>query len=102
MSEVHNNIETKKKAYSFLRPANVERLFKAYGTEMEKILGDDRFASDLGRFFGPIREREVDYLRENQWVTSADDILWRRSKLGLHMGANEQDALRAYMSGGGA
>ena len=98
VSEVCNYVETNKKAYSFLKPANVERLFKAYGTEMEKILGNARFASDLGRFFGPISEREVEYLRENEWVTSADDILWRRSKLGLHMTADEQNALRAYMS----
>ena len=102
VSEVRNYIETKKKTHSFLKPANVERLFKAYGTEMEKILGNARFASDLGRFFGPICEREVEYLRQNEWVTSADDILWRRSKLGLHMGADEQNALRAYMSGSGA
>ena len=101
VSEVHSYIETKKKAYSFLKPANVERLFKAYGTDMDKILGNARFASDLGRFFGPISEREVEYLRENEWVTSADDILWRRSKLGLHMSADEQAALRDYMSGNG-
>ena len=101
VSEVGNYIETKKKAYSFLKPANVERLFKAYGTDMDKILGNARFASDLGRFFGPISEREVEYLRENEWVTSADDILWRRSKLGLHMSADEQAALRDYMSGNG-
>ena len=102
VNEVRNYIETKKKSHSFLKPANVERLFKAYGTEMEKILGNARFASDLGRFFGPICEREVEYLRQNEWVTSADDILWRRSKLALHMGADEQNALRAYMSGSGA
>ena len=99
VGEVRNYIEAKKRTYSFLKPANVERLFKAYGTDMEKILGNARFASDLGRFFGPISEREVEYLRDNEWVTSADDILWRRSKLGLHMSADEQNALRACVSG---
>jgi glycerol-3-phosphate dehydrogenase len=97
VGEVEKYIEAKKKAYSFLKPANVIRMFKAYGTEMEKILGEARFASDLGAFFGPVSEREIEFLRANEWVTTADDILWRRSKLGLHMSAEEQSALRAYM-----
>ena len=76
------------------------RLFKAYGTEIDKILAGARFASDLGQFFGPVSEREIEHLRSNEWVTSADDILWRRSKLGLHMSADEQTALRTYMGEG--
>ena len=100
VADVAQYIEAKKKAYSFLKPANVVRLFKAYGTEMDKILNGARFASDLGQFFGPVSEREIEHLRANEWVTSADDILWRRSKLGLHMSAEEQTALRAYMGEG--
>ncbi len=98
VGDVAKYIEAKKKAYSFLKPANVVRMFKAYGTEMNKILGEARFASDLGQFIGPVSEREIEFLRANEWVTTADDILWRRSKLGLHMSADEQSALRAYMS----
>ncbi len=90
-------IEDKQKAYSFLKPANVTRLFKAYGTEIDTLLQGARFASDLGKFFGSVSEREVDYLRANEWVITADDILWRRSKLGLHMSLDEQNALRVYM-----
>jgi glycerol-3-phosphate dehydrogenase len=97
VSDVAKYVEAKKKAYSFLKPANVVRMFKAYGTEMDKILGNARFASDLGQFIGPVSEREIEFLRTNEWVTSAEDILWRRSKLGLHMSADEQSALRAYM-----
>ena len=100
VGEVAKYIESKKKAYSFLKPANVLRMFKAYGTDMDKILSGARFASDLGQFFGPISEREIEYLRTNEWVTSADDILWRRSKLGLHMSAEEQTAMRSYMGEG--
>ena len=102
IGDVRKYVETQKKTYSFLKPTNVERLFKAYGTDMEKILGNARFASDLGQFFGQISEREVEYLRENEWAVSADDILWRRSKLGLHLSADEQNALRNYMSASGA
>lgn len=97
VADIAKYIDAKKKAYSFLKPANVVRMFKAYGTDMNKILGDARFASDLGQFFGPMSENEVEYLRSNEWATSADDILWRRSKLGLHMSLEEQAALRTYM-----
>ena len=97
VNDVAKLIAEKQKAYSFLKPANVERMFKAYGTEIEKILGGARFASDLGRFFGPISEREITHLRQNEWVMTADDVLWRRSKLGLHMKIDEQKALRTYM-----
>ena len=100
VADVAQYIEAKKKAYSFLKPANVVRMFKAYGTEIDKIMGDARFASDLGQFFGPVSEREVEFLCKNEWVTSADDILWRRSKLGLHMSADEQAALRMHMGEG--
>ena len=98
VADVAKYIESKKKAYSFLKPANVVRLFKAYGTDMERLLGDAQFASDLGEFFGPLSARELNYLCEHEWAVSADDILWRRSKLGLHMSAEEQNALRTYMS----
>ena len=90
-------IEQQQKACSFLKPQNVVRLFRAYGTEMEKILEGARFAPDLGKFFGPLSEREIAFLREHEWAVTSDDILWRRSKLGLHMKPDEQAALREYM-----
>jgi glycerol-3-phosphate dehydrogenase len=90
-------VAERQKCYSFLKPANVERMFKAYGTEIDKIMEGARFASDLGKFFGPVSEREIRHLRENEWAVTADDILWRRSKQGLHMKPVEQAALKAYM-----
>lgn len=96
-NEVEIRIATLQKTYSFLKPAIIRRLFRAYGTEAEKILGGARFASDLGQNFGPISEREVNWLRENEWAVTADDILWRRSKLGLHMKSGDQQALRNFM-----
>ena len=97
VADVASYILEKQNAYSFLKPANVLRLFKAYGTDIDKLMNGARFGSDLGAFFGPISAREVEYLRDNEWAVTADDILWRRSKLGLHMSAAEQRALRAYM-----
>jgi glycerol-3-phosphate dehydrogenase len=95
--QVEATISALQKKYSFLKPANVRRLFRAYGSDVEKILGDARFATDLGKFFGPVCEKEIEHLRNNEWVETADDILWRRSKLGLHMSSDEQQALRNYM-----
>lgn len=85
--------------YSFLKPANIRRLFRAYGTEVESILGDARFAADLGDAIGPLTVKEIDHLKSREWAVTADDILWRRSKLGLHMKPEEQEALRVYMEG---
>lgn len=90
-------IATQQKAFSFLKPQNVLRLFRAYGTDMQKILGHARFASDLGKSFGPLSESEVNYLRDQEWAQSADDILWRRSKLGLQMKPEDVQALRDFM-----
>ncbi len=97
----HDGVETAiaalQKKYSFLKPQNIRRLFKAYGTEVESILGEARFAADLGKFFGPLSEREIEHLKKNEWARTADDILWRRSKLGLHMSKLEMAALNEYM-----
>jgi glycerol-3-phosphate dehydrogenase len=97
----HDQVETRiaelQKKYSFLKPANVRRLFRAYGTDVEKILGDARFASDLGTFYGPVTDREIEHVQKNEWVQTADDLLWRRSKLGLHMSPAEQQSLKARL-----
>jgi glycerol-3-phosphate dehydrogenase len=95
---VDSTIAGLQEKYSFMKPSNIRRLFRAYGTEVNSILGEARFASDLGKSFGPVTERELEHLRTKEWVTSADDVLWRRSKLGLHMTLSEQEALRNHMS----
>lgn len=98
----HDEVETRiaelQKRYSFLRPQHIQRLFRSYGTKTEQVLGDARFAADLGRCFGSLSEREIDYLKTQEWARSADDILWRRSKLGLHLSKTEQDDLREFMT----
>ncbi len=99
-ADVQKYIAEQQKTYSFLKPHNVLRLFRAYGTDMQEILKDTRFASDLGKSFGPLSEREIEYLRKNEWAQTADDILWRRSKLGLHMKPEEIQALRLHMGEG--
>jgi glycerol-3-phosphate dehydrogenase len=97
-AEVEERIAALAHKYPFLEPGNVRRLFRAYGTDVEKMLEGVRSAADMGQSFGPLSQREVEWLKANEWARSADDILWRRSKLGLHMSSQEQDALRSYMS----
>ena len=100
--EIESFIAAQQKKYSFLKPQNVERMFHAYGTRMQEILGDARFASDLGKFFGPLSEREIEFLKREEFAQTAEDILWRRSKLGLHMKPEEIDGLKAFLAARGA
>jgi glycerol-3-phosphate dehydrogenase len=79
----------------FLETGVAWRLARAYGTRVYRFLQQANRMSDLGRDFGcGLSDAEVAYLAEHEWARSADDILWRRSKLGLHMSAEQQAALR--------
>jgi glycerol-3-phosphate dehydrogenase len=66
---------------------------------VERIFEGARFAKDLGESFGPLSAREVDYLVKEEWAETPEDILWRRSKLGLHLSVAEQSALQLHMGG---
>ena len=85
--------------HRYLAPDVARRLARAYGTLADTMLGEARQMSDLGQDFGcGLTMREIDYLRNEEWARTADDILWRRSKLGLHLPATAQAALAAAMS----
>ncbi|MEJ2118736.1 MAG: glycerol-3-phosphate dehydrogenase C-terminal domain-containing protein [Alphaproteobacteria bacterium] len=85
--------------YPFLNNNEAERLIALYGTSAFDWLGDSRSKEDLGRMFGAgLSEREVNYLVENEWAKSADDILWRRSKRGLRMTAEQITELEQFMA----
>jgi glycerol-3-phosphate dehydrogenase len=96
-AEVESRISDFQRRYSFLTPANARRIFRAYGTRAERFLEGARLAQDLGENFGLLSAREVDYLVQEEWAQTPEDILWRRSKLGLHLAAAEQAALNTYM-----
>ena len=71
---------------SRLRAAFLGRLARRYGTLTEDVLGDAQRESELGQALGGgLSEREVVYLREHEWAREPDDVLWRRTKCGLHM-----------------
>jgi glycerol-3-phosphate dehydrogenase len=72
--------------YPFLAPAMLRRLLRAYGLDLGMLLGDARAMADLGPVLGAdLTEAEVRYLIRHEWARQADDVLWRRSKLGLHI-----------------
>lgn len=85
-------------AYPFLPTATLHRMACAYGTEARKILGSARSLADLGAHFGAgLHAAEVDHLVRHEWARTAEDILWRRSKLGLDLAPDGADALALYL-----
>lgn len=74
-------------------PAFLHRLARRHGTATLDIIGDARDVSGMGRHFGAgLTEREVLHLRDREWARTADDVLWRRTKVGLHLSPAEREA----------
>jgi len=85
--------------YPFLTKAWATRLIRAYGTEASVILGSATQASNLGTDFGAtLTEAEVKWLMVKEYATCADDVVWRRTKLGLRMTSDQIAALDAFMA----
>jgi glycerol-3-phosphate dehydrogenase len=88
--------------WRFLSEDQAHRLVSAYGSRLDTVLGDASDRADLGPAFGPdLTGAEVRYLMTQEWARFADDILWRRSKLGLTMGPADREALAAFMATSG-
>jgi glycerol-3-phosphate dehydrogenase len=85
--------------YPFLTHRHAARLVRAYGTLASDILGPAASLGDLGESFGAsLTEAEVRYLIGREWARSAEDIVWRRSKLGLRMSADDIAALDRWIA----
>jgi glycerol-3-phosphate dehydrogenase len=84
--------------WQFLPEATARRLVHAYGTRVSLLLEGVRGAPDLGRTLGAdLTEAELHYLVRHEWATTAEDVVWRRSKLGLRLTAAEIDAVERAM-----
>jgi len=82
-----------------LPPPLLRRLARSYGTRTTVLLDTAQQPADLGVHFGAdLYAREVDYLIAHEWAISAEDVLWRRSKLGLRVSAEDTNRLAAYMA----
>jgi len=87
-----------KSRYSWLDESLLLDYARNYGTRISTLLNDAASMGDLGQHFsGPLYQCEVDYLVKYEWARSAEDILWRRSKKGLHTDKNTADELQAYL-----
>jgi glycerol-3-phosphate dehydrogenase len=87
------------RGYPFLSPAHAGRLAHAYGTRANMVLGTAKSLNDLGASFGAtLTESEVRYLMTNEWARTAEDIVWRRSKLGLRLSASEVVAIDDWIA----
>jgi glycerol-3-phosphate dehydrogenase len=71
-----------------------------YGTRATIVLGDAQTTADLGEDFGAtLTEREIRYLRSDEWASAPDDILWRRTKCGLSMSGSQRARVADYLAG---
>lgn len=85
--------------WPFLGEAHARRLMRAYGRRVERLLGAAQSMDDLGpRFAGDLTGAEVRYLVEYEWAQSAEDVLWRRSKLGLMATPEDRDVLGQFIA----
>ncbi len=85
--------------YPWLHERLALRLARAYGTRSRRVLGDARSLTDLGEEVLPgLHAREIDYLRREEWAVTAQDILYRRSKLALHLPAGSTARLDAWIA----
>ena len=86
--------------YSGLDPHWLARLLRRHGTLAGQILDDAKCEADLGENFGGgLYEREVAYLIEHEWARKGEDVLWRRTKCGLHMGEAQRRRVAERMAG---
>ena len=98
-SDFERLVDAVKQRYDFLAPQLARRLARAYGARVDRVLGSAARLSDLGQELAPgLHAMELRYLQREEWALSAEDVLWRRSKLGLHYSESERAAVAAWLA----
>jgi glycerol-3-phosphate dehydrogenase len=88
--------------WPFLAAGQASRLVSAYGRRLQRVLGAAEAPEDLAPWFGPdLSGAEVRWLMAEEWAETGDDVLWRRSKLGLLLDAEQREALTRFMRNAG-
>jgi glycerol-3-phosphate dehydrogenase len=96
-------LRTVERRYPWLPPQLHQRYAHAYGTRIERMLGSATALADLGTELLPgLHAREVEYLCREEFARTAEDILWRRSKLGLHLPGADLAPLEGWLAAHGA
>ena len=91
-------LQQQKAIYAWMDDKVLADYTRNYGTRMGQIIGTATSMAELGQHFGgPLYQAEVDYLVHNEWARTAEDILWRRSKKGLHVPKEASEALQSYL-----
>ncbi|WP_184607510.1 glycerol-3-phosphate dehydrogenase [Variovorax atrisoli] len=91
-------VEAVEARYPWLGSQLARRLARAYGARIADLLGDAKAMADLGLEVAPgLHERELRFLQDNEWAVSADDVLWRRSKLGLHYMPEQREQVARWL-----
>jgi glycerol-3-phosphate dehydrogenase len=84
--------------HGWLPPSLAHRLARAYGGRIGDVLGAATGLDDLGAEVAPgLYEAELRFLQDQEWALTSDDVLWRRSKLGLHYSAAERERVHVWM-----
>ncbi len=96
---VSAHVAQARRRWPFLEAAEARRMVHAYGTRLDRVLGDAKTRDALGPWFGALSAAEVRYLMAHEWARLPDDVLWRRTKLGLRLSADEKAALAEFMAG---
>jgi glycerol-3-phosphate dehydrogenase len=92
-------VDAARERWGFLAESDAQRLVGAYGTRVANVLGEAKSPADLGPRFGPeLTGAEVRYLMAREWARFPEDILWRRSKLGLTMPLADRETLTSFMA----
>ncbi len=85
--------------YSWMDKANLTRMARSYGSNIANVIGDAKSQKDMGKSFGGgLTAREAEYLTANEWAKTAKDILWRRTKCGLHMSKAQRAEFAAWLN----
>jgi glycerol-3-phosphate dehydrogenase len=89
-----------RRRHSWMPAAVSAHYARLYGSKALELVGDAVSMADLGKHFGgTLYEREIQYLRENEWAATAADVLDRRTKHGLHLSRTERQAVEAFLNG---
>jgi glycerol-3-phosphate dehydrogenase len=92
-------VDAARARWRFLTEPQAQRLVAAYGSRLDAVLGNAKDRAELGPAFGPeLTGAEVRYLMTREWARFPDDVMWRRSKLGLTMPPGDREALAAFMA----
>jgi glycerol-3-phosphate dehydrogenase len=96
--EFDQQVARARNRWAFLDETQAHRLVAAYGTRIERILGEAGSLDALGPLFaGGVTAAEVRYLMQHEWARTAEDVLWRRGKSGLLAGKAEAEALERFI-----